>query len=296
MPLFVTAGQNIQRTLKSPGARAFSLDLLLDETARLCDLGIDILVLYELTEAKDRSTSHALQPASIMERAISTIKRAHPKLLLVCDLCLCHYSSDGHCGIYLDSQFRNDPSLDLIEELAKKWADSGCDVLMLSGMLDGGVATIRSALHSSGHSRVAIMNQSAKHASALFGPFRKNIASSASEATKGSYQLDPCNRAEALREIFLDIQEGVDYVVIKPALFGLDLLYAARQRFTVPLVAFLTSGEHVLLEELSNSCAQPRLDVIAEAFGSLARAGAGMIISYFAAEFIAASCGKYYSE
>jgi porphobilinogen synthase len=284
-PYFVTHGRGVREEVGSmPGVYQLSLDELKRDVRSLESLGIPAVLLFGLPAAKDPRGREAYDPDGIVQRAIRTIKDACPELIVVGDVCLCEYTSHGHCGVIEDGRVLNDPTLELLAEMAVVQAEAGAEIVAPSDMMDGRVGAIRGALDERGLAETAIMAYSAKFASAFYGPFREAADSAPQFGDRRSYQMDPPNGREALREIEQDIREGADMVMVKPALAYLDLIRRARERFDHPLVAYNVSGEYAMVKAAGRNGWIDERRVTLEILTGIKRAGADLIISYHARE------------
>ena len=284
-PLFVREGQGLKTPIKSmTDCFHFSPDTIASEAAEVAALGIPAVILFGLPEKKDEKGSHAWAEAGVVQRSISQIKKAAPDLLVITDVCLCEYTDHGHCGVIKDGKVDNDATCELLAKMALSHAQAGADIVAPSDMMDGRVKYIREALEKNDFHDVAIMSYAAKYASAFYGPFRDAAESTPSFGDRKSYQMDPANSDQAMAEIALDIAEGADIVMVKPALPYLDIICRARQRFDCPIAAYNVSGEYMMI----NSAAQAHLldkdSAMLEMLCSIKRAGADIIITYFAKE------------
>jgi porphobilinogen synthase len=284
-PLFVVHGQDVREEIPSmPGQHHLSLDRLAAEAQELRALGVRAVLLFGLPAAKDDAGSEAYADDGIVQQAVRVLKSADPGLVVITDVCLCEYTSHGHCGVIDDGQVDNDASLELLARTAVSHARAGADLVAPSDMMDGRVAAIRAALDTEGFVNTPIMSYAAKYASAFYGPFREAAESAPQFGDRRGYQMDPPNAREALREIEADIAEGADIVMVKPALPYLDVLSQARQRFDLPLAAYNVSGEYAMLHAAArNGWLDLRASVM-EALTSIKRAGADIIITYHAKE------------
>ena len=282
-PLFVVPGSGIERPVGSmPGVAQLSVDRAAEECRRLADVGVPAVLLFGLPASKDARGSGATDPHGIIPRALEAIRRAAPGLLLVTDVCLCEYTDHGHCGIVRDGDVDNDATLPLLAEEALAHARAGADIVAPSDMMDGRVGALRRALDAAGFAHLPIMAYAAKFASAFYGPFRDAADSAPQFGDRRSYQMDPANGDEALREVALDIDEGADIVMVKPALPCLDLVRRVKDRFGYPVAAYQVSGEYAMVKA---AVARGWLDegrVVAETLTAIRRAGADIIITYFA--------------
>ncbi len=282
-PLFVCPGSKVKDEISSmPGNYRWSVDALIEECKAVYDLGIPAVTLFGIPEMKDESGSGAYDPNGIVQRAVRSIKKRLPKLLVICDTCLDEYTSHGHCGIVRNGEVDNDSTLELLARTALTQAEAGADIVAPSDMMDGRVGRIRQELDAHGFSAIPILAYSAKYASAFYGPFREAADSSPKFGDRRSYQMDPANQREALREIALDIEEGADIIMVKPALPYLDIIALARQEFDVPIAAYQVSGEFSLIEAAASAGWIDRKQIALEALLSIQRAGAQMILTYFA--------------
>lgn len=282
-PLFVCPGSKVKVEIKSmPGNYRWSVDLLVDECRAAYDLGIPAVILFGIPETKDEVGSGAYNPEGIVQRAVRALKQAVPGLLVICDLCLCEYTSHGHCGAVKNGEIDNDSTLDLLARTALAQARAGADMVAPSDMMDGRVGRIRAALDAQSFTQIPILAYSAKYASGFYGPFREAADSTPQFGDRRSHQMDPANQREALREIALDIEEGADIIMVKPALPYLDIIALARRRFEVPIAAYQVSGEFSLIEAAARMGWIDRERIILESLTSIRRAGADIILTYFA--------------
>jgi len=288
LPLFVVEGAGVREPVASmPGVFRYSVDALVDEAKRVHDLGIPAVILFGIPAEKDARGSGADAPGGVVQRAISGIKRAVPELCVISDVCLCEYTDHGHCGVVEGEQVRNDPTLERLASAALSHARAGADVVAPSDMMDGRVSAIRRALDGSGFEEVAILSYAAKYASAYYGPFREAAESAPAFGDRRSYQMDPPNRREALREMRLDLSEGADALMVKPALPYLDVLVEARREFDVPLAAYHVSGEYAMIQAAAARGWIDGARALDEALVSIKRAGADLILTYGAKEVAA---------
>ena len=282
-PLFACPGSNVKQEISSmPGNFRWSVDLLVEECKSVADLGIHAVILFGIPETKDDVGSGAYDPKGIVQRAVRAVKRSLPDLLVICDTCLDEYTSHGHCGLVKDGDVENDSTLELLAKTALTQVEAGADMVAPSDMMDGRVGRIRDELDSHGFSATPIMAYSAKYASAFYGPFREAANSAPQFGDRRSYQMDPANQREAMREIALDIEEGADIVMVKPALAYLDVISLARQMFDVPLAAYQVSGEFSMIEAAARAGWIDRQRTVMETLLSIRRAGAEIILTYFA--------------
>ncbi len=285
-PLFVTAGTRIREEIGSmPGQHRLSVDQVADEAERLLTAGVRSVLLFGLPETKDAEGSGAWVPDGVVQAATRELRRAvGDELAIIADVCLCEYTSHGHCGVIRDGATDNDATLPLIARTAVSLAAAGVDVVAPSAMMDGQVAAIRAALDEAGAPEAAILAYAAKHASAFYGPFREAADSAPAFGDRRAYQMDPANGREAVAEVLADVSEGADIVMVKPALPALDLVAAARAAVNVPVAAYQVSGEYAAIVAASERGWLDRRAVALESLTAIARAGAGIIVTYFAAE------------
>jgi porphobilinogen synthase len=286
LPLFAVPGSRIRREIPSlPGNYHLSLDALVEEAVEARDLGIPAVLIFGVPESKDKNmeASGAYAGNGIVQEAVRALKHAVPDLLVITDVCACEYTSHGHCGILREGYLDNDASLELIANISVSHAEAGCDMVAPAAMLDGQIAAIRRKLDSSGYQNLPIMGYSAKFASGLFAPFFRDGTQSATVfGDKKTHQMDTCNSDEAMREIALDIEEGADIIMVKPALFYLDVVYRAKQEFRMPLAAYDVSGEYAMIDAAAQLKRLDRDGIMLEALNCIRRAGADIIITYFA--------------
>jgi len=285
-PLFVVPGESVREEIVSmPGQYHLSVDQLDREAQELRSLGIPAVMLFGLPSAKDEEGTEAYAPDGIAAQAVRALKDASPELVVITDVCLCEYTSHGHCGIVTASgEVDNDATLRLLARAAISHVEAGADMVAPSDMMDGRVAAIRAALDDSGFGQTPIMAYSAKQASAFYGPFRVAAESAPQFGDRRGYQMDPGNSREAMREIEADIAEGADIVMVKPALPNLDLIARARERFDVPLAAYNVSGEYAMVKAAAAAGYLDEQRAILEILTGIARAGADIIITYHAKE------------
>jgi porphobilinogen synthase len=282
-PLFVCPGSKVKDEIKSmPGNYRWSVDLLVDECKSVHDLGIPAVILFGIPESKDEVGSGAYDPNGIVQRAVRAIKRELPDLLVICDVCLDEYTSHGHCGLIRNGEVDNDSTLPLLAKTALTQVEAGADIVAPSDMMDGRVGAIRQELDAHGFTQTPILAYSAKYASAFYGPFREAADSAPKFGDRKAYQMDPANQREALREIALDVEEGADIIMVKPALPYLDIIALARREFDVPIAAYQVSGEFSLIEAAARMGWIDRDRTIIETLTSIRRAGADIILTYYA--------------
>ena len=284
-PLFVVPGQSVKEEIESmPGNFHLSVDLLPKEAEEILRLGIPAIILFGLPETKDELGSAAYASDGIIQKAVREMKRAVPQLIVITDVCLCQYTSHGHCGVVEKDYVNNDRTLELIARTALSHAEAGADIVAPSDMMDGRVAAIRAALDDSGFHNTIIMAYAAKYASAFYGPFREAAESAPQFGDRRSYQMDPANAREALREVELDITEGADIVMIKPALAYLDVIRRVRDAFNHPLAAYSVSGEFAMVKAAARNGWLDEKQTALEIITAIKRAGADMIVTYYAKE------------
>jgi len=284
-PLFVCPGTQVKSEIKSmPGNYRWSIDLLVEECRSAYDLGIPAVILFGIPESKDETGTGAYDPDGIVQRAVRAVKKALPDLIVITDVCLDEYTSHGHCGLIKNGEIDNDSTLELLAQTALTQVEAGADIVAPSDMMDGRVGEIRDELDAHGHTQIPILAYSAKYASAFYGPFREAADSAPKFGDRKSYQMDPANQREAIREIALDVEEGADIIMVKPALPYLDIITLARQEFDVPIAAYQVSGEFSLIEAAARLGWIDRERMIMESLTSIRRAGADIILTYYAKE------------
>ncbi|MBW1713394.1 MAG: porphobilinogen synthase [Deltaproteobacteria bacterium] len=284
-PLFVVPGSNVKTPISTmPGQYHFSVDRLVDEVAAARDLGIPAVILFGLPETKDEVGSSAYDPQGIIQRALTAIKEKVEDILLISDVCLCEYTSHGHCGVLKGHEVDNDPTLELLAKTALSHVQAGADMVAPSDMMDGRVAEIRSVLDEKGFTHIPIMSYAAKFASAFYGPFREAAQSAPAFGDRRSYQMDPSNIREALREVAMDIEEGADIIMVKPAMAFMDVICRVREEFNLPLAAYSVSGEYAMIKAAAEKGWIDEKQVVLELLTGIKRAGADMILTYFAAQ------------
>jgi len=286
MPLFLVPGQKVKSEIPSmPGQYHFSIDTVGEEAQKIYSLGIPAVLLFGIPEEKDESGSHACDEQGIIQKGVAAIKKACPDLVVITDLCFCEYTSHGHCGAIINSQVDNDLTLQMIVNQTISHANAGADMIAPSGMMDGAVAAMRAGLDQGGFTHLPIMAYSAKFCSAFYGPFREAVQSAPQFGDRRSYQMDPANRLEALREVELDIQEGADIVMVKPALAYLDVISAVKEKFGMPTAAYNVSGEYAMVKAAASKGWIDEQRIVVETLTAIKRAGCDIIITYFAVEF-----------
>jgi len=284
-PLFVRPGKGVRNPINSmPGCYQLSIDELIKEAKKVDALGIPGIILFGIPERKDEVGSEAYAADGIVQQAVTAVKESLPDLLIITDVCLCEYTSHGHCGMVKDGVILNDPTLELLARAALSHAQAGADMVAPSDMMDGRVKAVRDLLDQEGYSHTPIMAYSAKHASAFYGPFREAAESPPQFGDRKTYQMDPANSDEALREVALDLEEGADIVMVKPALGYLDVIYRVKERFGVPVGAYSVSGEYAVIKGAAQMGWVDGEGVMQEVLLSIKRAGADIILTYFAKE------------
>jgi porphobilinogen synthase len=283
MPLFVVPGTRVNKPVASmPGVAQLSVDRLVEECKEIRDLGIPAIILFGIPETKDSAGSGAYAENGIVQQALRTLKKQVPNLLLITDVCLCEYTDHGHCGVVVDGDVDNDATLDLLAKEALSHAKAGADMVAPSDMMDGRIGMIRETLDEEGFDQIPIMAYAAKFASGFYGPFREAAESAPQFGDRRSYQMDPPNAEEALREVQLDIDEGADIVMVKPALPYLDLIWRVKETFGHPLAAYNVSGEYAMIKAAAQNGWLDEERVMMEMLVAIRRAGADMILTYFA--------------
>jgi porphobilinogen synthase len=284
-PLFATFGKDVKKPISSmPGNFQMSVDHLVKEVQRAKDLGILAVLLFGIPDKKDEVASGAFMKNGVVQQAVKRIKDKVPDVIVITDVCLCEYTSHGHCGMIEKGEVDNDASLEVIAETAVSHAKAGADMVAPSAMMDGQVGAIRDALDEAGFDNLPIMAYSAKYASCFYGPFREAAESAPQFGDRKAYQMDPANGDEAIREISLDVEEGADIIMVKPALPYLDIIRRAREEFDLPIAAYNVSGEFSMIKAAAKLGWMDGERAMMEALTSIKRAGADIIITYFATE------------
>jgi porphobilinogen synthase len=285
-PLFVVAGEGVREPVESmPGIERFSINEVVAEATEVQAAGLGAVILFGIPAEKDEAGSGAYDTEGVVQMAVRALKEAHPDLLVITDVCLCEYTSHGHCGFVKDGEVDNDITVELLARTAISHAEAGADAVAPSDMMDGRVGAIRHQLDEEGHPDVPILAYSAKFASAFYGPFREAAESTPEFGDRRGYQMDPANAREALREAALDVEEGADMVMVKPALPYLDLIRAVRERFDVPVAAYQVSGEYSMLKAAAQNGWIDERAAVTEALTAIRRAGADLVITYYGKEF-----------
>jgi porphobilinogen synthase len=290
LPLFAVPGTGVRNAVESmPGVAQTSVDELVKDAAEAAELGVPAVLLFGIPEHKDEQGSEAWADDGVVQQAVRALKRDVPDLVVITDVCMCEYTSHGHCGVVRDGDVVNDETLDLLAREALSHARAGADMVAPSDMMDGRVAAIREALDDDGYTHVPIMSYAAKFASAFYGPFRDVAESAPQFGDRRSYQMDPANGDEAVREVLLDIEEGADIVMVKPALAYLDIIRRVKEETRYPLAAYHVSGEYAAIQAAARLGWLDLDAAMREALLSIKRAGADLIMTYWAREFARAA-------
>lgn len=286
-PIFVVEGEDYKKEISSmPGVYHFSIDRLGEELDEVVELGIPSVILFGVPKDKDPVGSQAYHDHAITQEAIRFAKQRHPELVVIADTCLCQYTDHGHCGVIEDGVILNDESLDLLARTAVSQAKAGADIIAPSNMMDGFVAAIRYGLDEAGFSHIPIMSYGVKYASAYYGPFREAAHSTPQFGDRKTYQMDPANRMEALREASSDVNEGADFMIVKPALSYLDIIREVRDNFDIPIVAYNVSGEYAMVKAAAQNGWVDEEKIVLETLLSMKRAGADILMSYHAKDAV----------
>jgi porphobilinogen synthase len=282
-PMFVCPGSKVRQEVGSmPGVYQQSADQIVEECREVESLGIPGIILFGLPETKDPRGSSSLAATGVVQRAIEGIRKANLRLLVLTDVCLCEYTDHGHCGVIENGEVANDPTLSILAEQALSHARAGADIVAPSDMMDGRVGAIRKKLDENGFANVAILSYAAKYCSGFYGPFREAAQSAPQFGDRRSYQMDPANAREALKEVALDLEEGADMVMVKPALPYLDIVRGVRERFDVPVAAYNVSGEYAMVKAAARNGWLDEKRVALEILTAIQRAGADIILTYHA--------------
>jgi porphobilinogen synthase len=282
-PMFACPGTKVRAEVSSmPGIFQQSPDQIAEECREVADLGVPAVILFGLPENKDATGSEAAAANGAVQRSIEAIRKAKLDLLVITDVCLCEYTSHGHCGVLKDGEVANDPTLELLADAALSHARAGADIVAPSDMMDGRVAAIRTKLDANGFPDIAIFSYAAKYCSAFYGPFREAAQSAPQSGDRRGYQMDPANAREALREVALDIEEGADMIMVKPALAYLDIIQRVRERFDVPVGAYNVSGEYSMVKAAARNGWIDEKRTVLEIFTGIQRAGASIVLTYHA--------------
>ncbi len=285
LPLFVRPGRGERREISSmPGNFQLSVDEITKEAAEAHARGVGGIILFGIPETKDATGSSSFSDDGVVQQAVRAVKETSPDLVVITDVCMCEYTDHGHCGVIEDGDVANDPTLELLARQAVSHARAGADMVAPSDMMDGRVAAIRDALDQEDYPDTPILSYAAKYASGFYGPFREAAESTPQFGDRRSYQMDPANTREALREMALDVAEGADIIMVKPAMPYLDIIHAARQEFSLPVAAYQVSGEFSMIVAAVERGWLDRRKVVLESLTSIRRAGAGIILTYFATE------------
>ncbi|RMD83740.1 MAG: porphobilinogen synthase [Candidatus Dadabacteria bacterium] len=288
LPLFVVPGSGVENPVPSmPGVFQQSVDRVVETARRASDLGIPAVILFGIPENKDPRGSEAWSDDGVVQKAVRAIKKATPELVVVTDVCLCEYTDHGHCGVLDGERVLNDETCELLAREALSHARAGADMVAPSDMMDGRVGIIRAALDENGFRDVPIMSYAAKFCSGFYGPFRDAAESAPQFGDRSSYQMDPANADEALREVALDVEEGADIVMVKPALAYLDVIRRVKDRFEMPVAAYQVSGEYAMVKAAAANGWLDERRIVDETLTAIKRAGADIIITYFALDFAA---------
>jgi porphobilinogen synthase len=289
LPLFACGGKSVRREIASmPGVHNLSVDEIAKEAAAASALGVKGVILFGLPETKDEGASGAYAQNGIVQQAVRAVRSAAPELVIMTDTCLCEYTSHGHCGVVRDGEVLNDPSLELLARTALSQAEAGADIVAPSAMMDGQVGAIREALDEAGFEQVAILAYAVKYASGFYGPFREAADSAPAFGDRRAYQMDAANLREAMNEAELDYSEGADILMVKPATCYLDILRMLRDNFDVPMAAYHVSGEYAMIKAAARNGWIDEERVMLETLTSIKRAGADIILTYYAREAIKA--------
>ena len=282
-PMFVCPGSKVRKEVSSmPGVYQQSVDQIVEECREVATLGISAVILFGLPETKDATGASSLSASGVVQRAVEGIKKAKLNLLAITDVCLCEYTDHGHCGVIENGEVANDATLAILAEQALSHARAGADIVAPSDMMDGRVAAVRKKLDENSFADIAILSYAAKYSSAFYGPFREAAQSSPQFGDRRSYQMDPANVREALKEVALDLEEGADMVMVKPALPYLDVIRAVRERFDVPVGAYNVSGEYAMVKAAAQKGWLDEKRVVLEVLTGIQRAGADIILTYHA--------------
>ena len=282
-PMFVCPGSKVRKEVSSmPGVYQQSVDQIVEECREVAALGISAVILFGLPETKDATGASSLSASGVVQRAVEGIKKAKLDLLVITDVCLCEYTDHGHCGVIENGEVANDATLAILAEQALSHARAGADIVAPSDMMDGRVAAVRKKLDENSFADIAILSYAAKYSSAFYGPFREAAQSTPQFGDRRSYQMDPANVREALKEVALDLEEGADMVMVKPALPYLDVIRAVRERFDVPVGAYNVSGEYAMVKAAAQKGWLDEKRVVLEVLTGIQRAGADIILTYHA--------------
>lgn len=293
MPLFICHGEKISQPVGSmPGVNRVSIDVAVAECRELQQLGIPAVILFGIPAAKDPLGKEGYDDNGIIQQAVRAIKQAVPELLVITDVCLCEYTDHGHCGVIVDGDVHNDTTVELLVKEAVSHARAGADIVAPSDMMDGRIGSIREGLDEAGFSQIPVMSYSVKYCSAFYGPFRDAADSTPQFGDRKTYQMDPANSREAIVEASLDVEEGADFLMVKPALPYLDIIASLKENFSLPLAAYHVSGEYAMIKAAGRNGWLDEAKAMEESLLSIKRAGADIIISYYAKEFAQRYQGK----
>jgi len=282
-PMFVTTGAGLREPIEAlPGISRHSIAELVDEAGEVAEAGVPAILLFGTTTEKDEAGSGAFDDEGVVQMAVRALKEAHPDLVVITDVCLCAYTSHGHCGFLRDGEVDNDVTVELLSKTAISHAEAGADIVAPSDMMDGRVGSIRYQLDEEGHPGVAILSYAAKYRSALYGPFREAVGSTPSSGDRSGYQLDPANSDEAVREALLDLEEGADALMVKPAGYYLDVVERVKRETGAPVAAYQVSAEYSMLKAAAANGWIDEREAALESLVSIRRAGADFIVTYFA--------------
>ncbi len=282
-PMFVAPGRGVRQPVEAmPGVFRFSAELLVEEARELVGLGLPAVLLFGLPQKKDETGSEAASPKGAVQQAVRRLKQEVPELLVITDVCMCGYTSHGHCGIIHQGEVDNDASLEALAQVAVSHAEAGADMVAPSDMMDGRVGAIREALDERGFEMVPIMSYAVKYASSFYGPFREAAESAPAFGDRRSYQMDPANAREAMKEAALDVEEGADIIMVKPALPYLDIISQVAAEFDLPVAAYQVSGEYSMIKAAAQNGWLDENAVMLESLTAIKRAGADLILTYFA--------------
>jgi porphobilinogen synthase len=284
-PLFVTFGKGVRKKISSmPGCFQFSVDEIVKEAQNAYKLGIPAIILFGIPEHKDEKGTEAYSAKGVVQKAIKAVKDKVPDLVVITDVCMCEYMSHGHCGVIKNGKILNDPTLELLAKEALSHVKAGADMVAPSDMMDGRIMAIRDILDANGFEDTPVMSYAAKYASAFYSPFREAAESTPAFGDRRSYQMDPANRREAMKEVALDIEEGADIVMVKPALSYMDIISDVKDSFDVPVAAYNVSGEYSMVKAAAKLGWIDEMKVVMEILTSLKRAGADIILTYHAVD------------
>ncbi len=293
LPFFVRSGKGVKTPIGSlPGHYHVSPDVLVEACREADDLGIGGVIIFGIPDSKDEVGSGAYAEDGVVQQAVMAVKEARLSIPVITDVCLCEYTSHGHCGLLKDGDVDNDSSIELLARTAVSQAAAGADMVAPSDMMDGRVAAIREGLDGAGFEHIPIMSYAAKHASVFYGPFRDAAGSAPSFGDRKGYQMDPANSTEAMREMELDLEEGADILMVKPALPCLDLIHRAAEAFPVPIAAYNVSGEYAMVHAAADKGLMDRHGAMMESLTAIKRAGASIILTYFALDAARALAGR----